>query len=121
MPMMFVARVAGLIAAFGLSVALGNLIGGFVPSNNVTAAISPSIDVALASSCETIRAPSDSGIELLAYGAFMIMPAFQTADAPSTAKEVAPAKVAPSPPKVTPRPQRRAPVRYASRDADDGE
>jgi hypothetical protein len=96
MPMMFVARVAGFIAAFGLSVALGNLIGGFVPSNNVTAAISPSIDVALASSCETIRAPS-------------------------TAKEVAPAKVAPSPPKVTPRPQRRAPVRYASRDADDGE
>jgi hypothetical protein len=117
--MIFVARLVGIIAAFCFSVAVGNLIGGLVPSNGATAATGPLVDVARTLSVGTIRAPSNSGIELLSHGARAGM-AFHTADAPSTPKEVLPAKAAP-PPKATPPPQRRAPVRYAKRDADDGE
>jgi hypothetical protein len=118
MPRMSPARVVGFVAAFCLSVALGNLIGSFFCPNHVAAAIAPSIQVARTSSVEAIIAPSDSAIELLAETTGGVLPVLRTADAPSPAKEVTPTR-ATSPPKAAPRPQRRAPVRYASRDPDD--
>ena len=89
-------RVAGLGAAACLGVALGKLIGALAPAGHPTAAIGPLNDTVRAPSIETIIAPSDSAYELLAA-------------------------TATPPPKAAPRPQRRAPVRYATRDADDGE
>jgi hypothetical protein len=110
-------HVVELIAAFCVSVAVGNLIGGLVSPTHVTAAIAPSIQGARMPSVEATVAPSDSAMELLTE-ATGILPALRTADAPSPAREVTPSKAAPSP-KAVPRPQRRAPVRYASRDPDD--
>jgi hypothetical protein len=118
MPKMYPVRVVGFVAAFCLSVALGNLIAGFVCPNPATA-IAPSIRAARAPSIEASMAPSDSAFELLPP-AMSVVPVPRPGDVPSPAKDVKPARAAPPPQALSPT-QRRAPSRYASRDAGDGE